>query len=133
MNEAQDLRLIDVSAKTALQILEEHNRSVVVTKLVAKRFPDAYQQGGKWVSPSINSTNAKGLKVELLRGMQTVGTDQVAGKAKLYVTLRPKGCERVRVYAQKSYKLTATHIETLLEDNSKLMIKSLAHVLSIQE
>lgn len=115
--------------KTATQILEEHAREIAATKLVAKRFPDAILRGEKWTSSTIDTSNTKEMNVEWC----DVPSERRTVNVELYVTLRPKGQEPLRVYSTHDYHLTPEHVVAVLQDDPKLLLKVLGHVLKCQE
>lgn len=123
-----ELCLITPESKTGVQMLEEHNRSIASTKLVVKRFPDAILRAGRWESKNVKTSTAKEVDLSCQSGLLGEGW-----RAELFVILRPKGCEPVRVYAPKLYKLTSAHIQTVLQDNPKLVLQGLAKALTCQE
>jgi hypothetical protein len=116
------------SRRTAAEILANNAREMATTKLVAKRFPDAVSVGGRWESPSVNTTNAKHVEARV----STNPTDRRAISLDLYTTVTPKGCDPVRVYSSNDYRLTPKHVESVFQDNPKLILKILGQVLSCQ-
>lgn len=115
--------------RTAAEVLCDQARDVAATKLVAKRFPDAVKRNGRWESDSVGLDNADGAKATLCNPV----TPRHAMSLGLYVTLRPKGCESVRVYSPTAYHLTAEHVEGAFQGNSRAILKTLVRALRCQE
>ena len=122
------IHLINTRAQSAAEILEDHNRKIVTTKLVARKFPDAVLRAGRWESDAVDSSTAKGFDIRM-----NVNDGLTPFRVSLYTVIQPKGAEPILVWGKESYKLTWDHVSGLLEDNPKLLLKSLAKVFECQE
>lgn len=125
------IHLINTRAQSAAEILEDHNRKIVTTKLVARKFPDAVLRAGRWESDAVDSSTAKGFDIRM--NVERSRSALTPFRVSLYTVIQPKGAEPILVWGKESYKLTWDHVSGLLESNPKLLLKSLAKVFECQE
>jgi hypothetical protein len=114
--------------KTAAELLKENAESMATVKLVSKRFPDAVLKSGRWESPGVTPANAQGIVPNLCRNP----TDLRAMTLELYVVLRPKGADPVRIYSAHPYSLTESHVAMAFSQNFKAILKSLETAMNCQ-
>lgn len=119
---------LTTTAKTAGEILNEQKTAIAVTKLVARRFPDAVQRGTLWQSEKVTPRNANGLEVDVA----FTGTSRAA-ELRLYVELRPKKGEAIRVYNPMPFVLSSERVTSFILANQAAALDHFRPVLSRQE